>query len=117
MKALRLGVILTIVILFILIMFQSCYSVRMRTVNGVGTPDPVSDRMDYYRDLKVIEKDTVITIGAVDKDFTYLIKDCPSGGLQTVEYRSTLWGVILSGITFGRKRQMKIKYVCTKPAN
>lgn len=104
-------------VLLILLIMASCYNVRLKTIDGVPMPDPVSDRTDYYRDMKVVEKDTVITIGAVDRDFTLLINDCADDGLHTVEYRNTLGGVLLSGITFGRKRQVKLKYVCMKPTN
>lgn len=103
------------VLLAALFLVTSCYSVRLRTVNGVGMPDPVSERTDYYRDLQVVEVDTVITIGALDKDFTYLVKD--TDGLFIVEYRNTFGGVLLSAITLGRKRQVKIKYVSLKPEN
>ncbi|MFH5833210.1 hypothetical protein ACG2F4_02820 [Halalkalibaculum sp. DA3122] len=104
-------------LLLIALFLSSCYSVRIKTVEGVPMPDPVSDRTDYYRDMMVIEKDTVINMGAVEQDFTMLIKECGADGLHTVEYRNTLGGVLLSGITFGRKRQVKLKYVCMKPSN
>ncbi len=96
---------------------QSCYSVRLKNTSGVPMPDPLSSRVNYYRDIKVHEKDTVITIGALDKDFTLLIKDCNPGGLHTVEYRNTFGGILLSAVTFGKKRKVKIKYVCMKPVN
>jgi len=83
-------------------------------------PDPLSEREDYYRDMQVIELDTVISINATTKDFTLLIKEtskCPSGMLHTVEYRNTFGSVLLSAITLGRKRKVKIKYVCVKPSN
>ncbi len=104
----------------ILFLFESCYSIRLRSINGVPQPDPVGDRKDYYRDMMVIEKDTVIKIGVTSKDFTYLIKEsnsCKTGKLHTVEFRNTFGGVLLSAITLGRKRKMKIKYVCMKPTN
>jgi hypothetical protein len=104
-------------ILSVMLFSASCYSVRIKTVNGVGVPDPVSDRTDYYRDLQVTEIDTVIKIGALDKDFTCLIKDCESGGLHIVEYRNTFGGILLSTVTFGRKRKVNIKYVCIKTPN
>lgn len=104
-------------ILLILLLFTSCYSVRIKTVNGVGMPDPDSERTDYYRDLQVYEIDTLISIGALDKDFTMLIKGCETGGLHTVEFRNTLGGVLLSALTFGKKRIVRIKYVCLKPSN
>ncbi|UOY06491.1 hypothetical protein L0P88_21525 [Muricauda sp. SCSIO 64092] len=98
-------------------LLNSCYSVRLRSVEGTPEPAFPMVRDDYYRTMQVIELDTVITIGALDKDFTYLIKRsdlCPSGKLHTVEYRNTFGAVLLSGITFGRKRKVKIKYVCMK---
>lgn len=103
-----------------LFLFQSCYSVRLRSVNGLPQPDPLSNRTDYYRDMRVIEIDTVIKIKTSSKIFTFLIKEsdsCKTGKLHIVEYRSTLGGLLLSTVTFGRKRKMKIKYVCMKPTN
>lgn len=100
----------------VLLLLQSCYTVRVRSIEGVPMPDPNSTRTDHYRLMKVVEKDTVITIGVADKDFTMLL-DCGTGGLHTLEYRNTLGGVLLSGITFGRKRRVRIKYVCMKPTN
>ena len=104
-------------ILLFCFLLPSCYSVRIKTENGVSKPDPNSTRTDYYRDKAVIEKDTVIKIGAIDKDFTYIIKDCGTSGFHIVEYRNTLGGLLLSAITFGRKRKVKIKYVCIKTPN
>ncbi|MDO5987763.1 hypothetical protein Q4Q39_10165 [Flavivirga amylovorans] len=98
----------------------SCYSVRFRNVNGAPQPDPFSDRDDYYRGMAVVEFDTVIGISATSKDFTYLIKEkeaCESGKLNIIEYRNTFGGVLLSAITFGRKRKVKVKYVCEKLTN
>nr|WP_299344737.1 hypothetical protein [Allomuricauda sp.] len=109
---------LVMVFIFLgMLLLNSCYSVRFRSVEGTPEPAFPMVRDDYYRTMQVIELDTVITIGALDKDFTYLIKKsdlCPSGKLHTIEYRNTLGAVLLSGITFGRKRKVKIKYVCMK---
>ncbi len=98
-------------------MLTSCYSVRLRNVNGTPQPDPFSDRKDYYRGMAVVELDTVIKIKLTSKDFTYLIKEkeaCESGKLNIIEYRNTFGGALLSVITFGKKRKVKIKYVCEK---
>lgn len=96
----------------------SCYSVRLRNVNGAPQPDPFSNRDDYYRGMAVVEIDTVISKNLTSKDFTYLIKEseaCESGKINIIEYRNTFGGALLSGITFGKKRKVKIKYVCEKP--
>lgn len=100
-----------------LLLLQSCYSVRIRSEQGAYEPQAPLTREDYYRGMSVIELDTVITINATSKDFTLLIKRsdlCPSAKLHTIEYRNTLGSVLLSAVTFGRKRKVKIKYVCMK---
>jgi hypothetical protein len=87
-------------------------------VNGAPQPDPFSNRNDYYRGMDVIEMDTIINIKLTSKDFTYLIKEnkaCESGKLNIIEYRNTFGGLLVSAITFGRKRKVTIKYVCEKP--
>ncbi|WP_111707725.1 hypothetical protein [Lutibacter citreus] len=102
------------------LILTSCYSVRLRNVNGAPQLDPFSERDDYYRGMAVIEIDTVINIKLTSKDFTYLIKEndvCESGKLNMIEYRNTLGSLFLSAITFGKKRKVKIKYVCEKPQN
>lgn len=117
MKFLKTALILLFGILFILVLLQSCYSVRIRSVEGAPEPEFPLVRDDYYRGMQVIELDTVITVSATSKDFTLLINRsdlCPSAELHTVEYRNTLGSVLLSGITFGRKCKVKIKYVCMK---
>ena len=109
-----------LLLLGICLLCCSCYSVRLRNVNGAPELDPFSERDDYYRGMAVIEVDTIINMKITSKDFTYLIKEselCPSGKLQMVEYRNTFGGLLLSAITFGRKRRVKIKYVCEKPIN
>ncbi len=106
-----------IFIFIILIYITSCYSVRLRTTQGVYEPDPNNNCNCYYRNMKVNEIDTVIKIDPISKDFTLLIKDCESEGIVIVEYRNTLGGILLSGITFGRHRKVKIKYVCEKKSN
>lgn len=101
-------------------LFASCYSVRLRSINGAPQPDPLMSRDDYYRGMQVVELDTVIKIDATSKDFTYLIKEtdaCKTGKLHIVEFKNTFGGSLLSVVTLGRKRKMKVKYVCMKPTN
>jgi len=101
-------------------LLTSCYSIRLRSINGAMQPDPLMLRDDYYRGMEVVELDTVIKIDVTSKDFTYLIKEtdkCKSGKLHTVEFKNTFGGSLLSVVTFGRKRKMKVKYVCMKPTN
>jgi len=109
-----------IVLLSVCLLLASCYSVRLRSINGAMQPDPLMVRDDYYRGMEVVELDTVIKIDATSKDFTYLIKEtekCKSGKLHTIEFKNTFGGSLLSVVTFGKKRKLKVKYVCMKPTN
>ncbi|MBV1922549.1 MAG: hypothetical protein KUG68_00820, partial [Flavobacteriaceae bacterium] len=109
-----------ILLTIIICSLTSCYSVRLRNINGAPQLDPFSDRDDYYRGMAVVEKDTIIKKSFTSKDFTFLIKEeeaCESGKLNIIEYRTTFGGFFLNAITLGKKRKMKIKYVCEKPSN
>lgn len=120
MKLARVIVLVLFGLFLFLLLFQSCYSVRLRSVEGAYEPSMPLVREDYYRGMAVIELDTTISINMTTKDFTLLIKKsdlCPSAKLHTVEYKNTLGGILLSAITFGRKRRVNIKYVCMKEDN
>lgn len=109
-----------IILITVSFLLTSCYSVRLRSVNGTPQPDPLLAGDDYYRGMEVVTLDTVIKIDITSKDFTYLIKEtdkCKSGKLHTVEFRNTFGGSLLSLVTFGRKRKMKVRYVCMKLTN
>ena len=108
------------IVSIISLLMCSCYSVRLVSTEGAPQKDPFSERDDKFRDLSVVEKDTVIKVSITTGSFDYLIKKdklCKSGKLHSVEYRSTFGGVLLSAITFGTRRKMKVKYVCMKPTN
>lgn len=111
----------TALVLFVsLLSLVSCYSVRIRNENGSPALDPFSNRDDYYRGMAVVEIDTVIRVNSTTKDFTYLITEndsCRSGKLNILEFRNTFGAVLLSAVTLGRKRKLKLKYVCEKPQN
>ena len=109
-----------IILLVLACIITSCYSVRLRNINGAPQPDPFADRDDYYRGMAVIEIDTTFKINATTKDFTYLIKEeelCASGKINIIEYRQTFGSLLTNVFSFGRKRKVKIKYVCEKPSN
>lgn len=101
-------------IIFFLISFSSCYSVRVVSRDGVPEPDPLNTTGNFYKLKKVHCFDTTITLKLQDGEF-HLIEKCEAGGFYSFEYRSTFGGVLLSAITFGKKRQVKVKYVCLKP--
>lgn len=120
MKKSRLTTFKFLVLTCVFFLLQSCYSVRIKSINGSEQPNPISERADDYRNMSVVELDTVLKINATTSIPTFLIKEstlCKSGQLHTVEYRNTLGSVLLSAVTLGRKRKMKIKYVCVKSSN
>ncbi len=96
-----------------LLLLSSCYSVRIVNREGTPEPDPLNMSEDFYRGKKVHVLDTTISLKLTEGDF-YLIERCPSGGFYSVEYRVTFGGVLLSAITFGKRRKVRIKYVCLK---
>ena len=97
----------------ILFSFSSCYSVRIVNREGTPEPDPLNNTGNFYKGKKVHVLDTTISLKLHEGDF-YLIERCPSGGFYSVEYRVTFGGVLLSAVTLGKKRRVKIKYVCLK---
>ncbi len=98
------------------VLFTSCYSVRVVNKDGIPEPDPLNNSDDFYKQKKVHVLDTTISLKLLEGEF-FLIERCPSGCFFSFEYRVTLGGVLLSGITFGKKRRVKIKYVCQKEGN
>lgn len=92
---------------------NSCYSVRIISRDGIPEPDNSNDSQDFYKNKKVTVIDTVIRLGVTDNSFS-LIEKCGPSGFYSVEYRTTLGHVLLSGITFGKVRKVKVKYVCLK---
>lgn len=100
----------SIIVLFFL---SSCYSVRIVNREGTPEPDPLNNTGNFYKGKKVHVLDTTISLKLHEGEF-YLIERCPSGGFYSVEYRVTFGGVLLSAVTFGKKRKVKIKYVCLK---
>ena len=102
----------------IILIMASCYSVRFQVENGQWEPDDSDDVEPHYRgyNVKTVEKKVVFKKLTTGADY-FNISDCESGALHTVEYKSTLGGILLNVITFGRARQVKVKYVCIKEEN
>jgi hypothetical protein len=99
-----------------LIILSSCYSVRLVNKDGVPEPDPLNQSGNFYKGLKVHVLDTTIKLKLAEGEF-HLIERCAAGGFYSFEYRVTFGGVLLSAITFGKKRKVKVKYVCLKEQN
>ena len=113
MKNIRTGKFRLLLVTCTIAIFSSCYSVRVINKDAVPEPDPLNASGDFYKGKKVHVIDTVIRLKPQEGEFT-LIERCPGDGFYSMEYRVTFGGVLLNTITFGRKRQVKIKYVCIK---
>jgi hypothetical protein len=105
-----------VVLSALLLQLSSCYSVRMVNTKGIPEPDPLNTSNGFYRGKLVHELDTVISLKALQNEFT-LLEKCSEGCFYSLEYRVTLGSVLLSGVTLGKKRKVKIKYVCLKESN
>jgi len=97
-------------------MTQGCYSVRISNVNGVPEPNPVNFEEGFYRGKAVMIIDTTVNLKLLENE-VLVIETCPEGCFQTVEYRVTLGDALLSGITLGKMRKIRVKYVCLKESN
>lgn len=93
------------------LVMTSCYSVRFQVYDGVW--EPADNEIEGpYAGYNVRTLDTVINRKLTTGKDYFNIFDCESGALHTVEYKTTLGGLLLNGITLGRKKKVKIKYVC-----
>lgn len=106
----------TLITACIILIFSSCYSVRVVNKEAIPEPDPLNTSGDFYKGKKVHVVDTVISLKPQEGEFT-LIERCVTDGFYSLEYRVTFGGVLLNTITLGRKRQVKIKYVCLKQSD
>jgi len=98
------------------LLVEGCYSVRISNAGGVPEPNPVNFEDGFYRGKAVTEIDTTINLKLLENE-VMLVETCPEGCFQSVEYRVTLGAALLSGITLGKMRKVKVKYVCLKESN
>ena len=117
MKILKKIAMLFSLFLLVSLIFMSCYSVRIKVANGVGGEPDDTEREDDMSGLLVRELDTIVTVKLTTDENPINIRDCESGALHSVEYKNTFGGVLLYLVTFGRKRTVKVKYVCLKESN
>lgn len=94
----------------------SCYSVRLANQRGTAQSNMFTDLTGYYADKEFTVRDTVIRVDPITKDFTLNVS-CPDAGLYSVECKMSLGGLLLSAITLGRHRKVKVIYVCAKEQN
>lgn len=95
----------------------SCsYSVIVVSKKGVPDPDPLNSVQGFYALKKVTTIDTVVKLSVVQNGVE-LNLPCPSAGVHSVEYKITFGDMLRNTFTFGKRRSVKVKYVCLKDTN
>jgi hypothetical protein len=99
------------------VVLQSCsYSIKVANQSGTPQPDPMNTEMGFYnrKDVKVI--DTVVNLSVL-QDGVMVIPDCGRAGFHSVEYKITFGAMLRNTFTFGKRKSIKVKYVCIKSQN
>lgn len=107
---------LTVVMCLLSLTLQSCYSVILVNKKGVPVSNPLNNDIGFYSSKEVVVIDTVIKL-KLPQNYVIFQEGCAEGGFHSVEYRATFGGVLLSAITLGKRRQVKVKYTCLKEKN
>lgn len=100
-----------------LFLVVSCYSVQLKVANSIGGEPDDTETEDVNSGELVRKLDTIIKVKLTTNENPINIRDCESGSLHSVEYKNTFGGILLYMATFGRKRTVKVKYVCVKESN
>ena len=98
--------------IFSLFLLMSCYSVQLKVANSVGGEPDDTETEEITSGELIRELDTVATVKLTTNENPINIRDCESGALHSVQYKSTFGGVLLYLVTLGRKRTVKVKYMC-----
>lgn len=103
----------TMLCIAILLLTQSCYSVRIASKHAIPEPNVMPEGEGYWRDKQVYTLDTTVKLKILESEATVLDL-CPDG-FHSIEYKVTLGHVLLSGITLGKTKKIKLKCNCVKP--
>jgi len=106
-------ILITILTLFFL---TSCYSVRIKVTNGPG-PEPIDSETAEVTAGELVRELNIVTKVPFTKESAINLPDCESGGLHSVQYKSTFGDILRYLVTFGNNRTVKVKYVCVKKTN
>ena len=103
-------------LLYILVFTSSCYSVGIASKHAIPDPNMQNDEHGYYHHKNVVEIKETLKLGIVDNHIVEL-ENLGSRGFHSVEYRVTFGDVLLSAITFGKVRKIRVRYVAEKEDN
>ena len=115
MPALRWSRILIVVLMTVSI--QSCsYSIIISNQRGTAQPDPLNRELGFYNGKQVTVIDTVVPLSLL-QDRVMAVPLCAEGGFHSVEYKITFGAMLRNTFTFGKRKSIKVKYVCLKESN
>jgi hypothetical protein len=98
------------VFLLILVLFASCYSVRVVSRDAIYS-QVTPHGNGFYADKELHKLDTVIRSKAWQQ-FWMQEKPCGDCGFYSMEYRNSIGGSLLYFFTLGSRRKIRITYVC-----
>jgi len=97
------------------LLFSSCYTVTIVSEHGVGEEAAIpSGNHPIFRSLEKVELDTIIKSNISQPNIYYVPDDCPTNSFYGIEHKVTLGSYLLNVVTFGKRKRVKITYVCTK---
>ena len=98
--------------------FASCsYSVIvLGTRKGTPEPNLQNDVKGFYAGMKVNNFDSIVPLSVVQNGVE-LNLPCPSDRLYSLEYKITFGDMLRNTFTFGKRKGIKVKYVCVKESN
>jgi hypothetical protein len=103
-------------VLLIFPLFLGCYSVGIASKHAIPDPDMLNNEHGYYHHKNKVELKETLKLGVPDNHVIDL-ENLGSRGFHSVEYRVTLGDVLLSAVTFGKVRKMRLIYVAEKEDN
>ena len=97
--------------------YQSCsYSIIVANQGGAAEPNPLNQQMGFYNGKQVSVIDTVVRLSLL-QDGVMAVPKCNSGGFHSVEYKITFGAMLRNTFSFGKRKSIKVKYVCLKESN
>ncbi|MFN7655052.1 MAG: hypothetical protein ACK5PC_17560 [Cyclobacteriaceae bacterium] len=103
----------------LILLLQSCYSVRITCKDCIPEKSATMQGDGFYRDKKATTLKVTQKLSFTETTRSQYVLDsaaCPNG-FYSIEYKTTLGHVFLSGITFGRIRKVRVIYICQKETN
>ncbi|WP_420149407.1 hypothetical protein [Spirosoma sp.] len=99
------------------VFLQACsYSVIVSNQRGTAQPDPMNHELGFYQGKQVMVIDTVVPLSLLQNN-VMAVPVCAEGGFHSVEYKITFGAMLRNTFTFGKRKSIKVKYVCLKESN